>query len=1019
MTKNSIVRGLTEMPGFRRTNPLRKLWSFLFLLLMAQLISVHVNAQSKVTGRITDAKTGDPIIGATVRVKGQQVATTSGADGSFTLQTDETSILEISFIGFARQEVKAGQGLQVKLATTDSGLNEVVVVGYGTQRKSDLTGSVVSVKSADLVRIGGTSNAVEGLQSKAPGVQVLSVGAPGASPIVRIRGVGSNSNPNPLYVVDGMIVDDINYLSSNEIESMEVLKDASATAIYGARGANGVIIVTTKKGKSGTTVVSFSGSEGSQFLTRRYDVANASEYATIINKLQGSQVYPDPASLGEGTDWMKEVSRNAQYRDYQLALSGGTDKIRYNLSGSYYRQDGVFKYTSFNRKTVRLNTEYRVNNKIRIGENLSASIANNNSPALYYLFMRSVDRISPLLSVYNENGDFSVPQDGRLINPYASLFYNKDYNSNDLRVVGNFWGNYEIIPGLNFRSSYGVNWLHNHTDQFIPSYNIIQPNQYNPVNSYTNSYGVDYTWLWENTLTYDRQLNDHHINLLAGVTAQKRKRDYLTGTGKGYLFEDLDYVSLYSAPSSTKSLVGEQPVVETIVSYLFRANYSYKDRYLLTASMRADGSSRFGKDNRFAYFPSVALGWRVTGEEFMKDINWLDNLKLRASWGKTGNDRITSGISYAMVTQDPVYDVIFNRTIATSAAVLTMANPGIKWERTVQHDIGFELATLRNRLSLEFDYYNRDTKDLLLIIPLPGGTAGINPTYSNVGSVRNRGFDISASWQDKTGDFRYGIRASGSTFKNTVLDYGRQVTTNNIFSTQLFTRIEQGQPLGYFYGYKAIGIYHDQAELDNWTKYAAAAGHSAYHNGAKPGDLIYEDVNKDGHIDGTDMTKIGSPYPGFYGSLNLNASYKGWDISVDIFGSFGSKIINNAYNLIDFNSSNLHKDWVNAWTADNPNTNMPRLAVNSNNGLASSFIVQDGSFVKLRNVEMGYTFNNKLFANKINNLRLFVNGTNLFYITRYKGGSPEISSADLLSQNVDLNPYPVSSNVRVGFNMNF
>lgn len=1004
-----------HVPG---TFPLRRTFLFFSLFLTVLLSSLGAFAQTKVSGRILDDQTGDPVIGATIRVKGQSLGTTSDPQGNFSLNTPENSTLEISYVGFARQELKAGTNMEIRMKA-DAGLNEVVVIGYGTQRKSDLTGSVVSIKAADLTKIGGTSNPAEGLQSKAPGVQVLSSGSPGTSPIIRVRGVGSNSNPNPLFVVDGMILDDINFLTSNDIESMEVLKDASATAIYGARGANGVIIVTTKKGKAGSTIIDVSGSEGMQFLTRKYETANASEYGTIINKLQNTTVYPNPASLGKGTDWLKEVSRNASFRDYQIALNGGSEKIRYNLSGSYFRQDGVFRYTTFNRVTVRLNTEYKVNDKLTVGENMSMSNSNNAAPGLYYLFMRSVNRVSPLLSVYDSAGKFTAPQDGRLINPYASLFYNKDYNSNDVRLVGNFWGNYEVLPGLNFRTSYGVNWLHNRTDQFIPSYSIIQPNQYNPVNSYSNTYGVDFTWLWENTLTYDKQLgNDHHLNLLAGTTAQKRKRDYLTGTGKGYALDDLNYVSIYSAPASTRTVSGEQPLTETILSYLFRANYSYKDRYLLTGSFRIDGSSKFGKNNRFAQFPSIALGWRVTEEGFMKDNGVIDNLKLRASWGVTGNDKISNGISYALVTQDPVYDAIFNRAVATNGAVLTSSNPDIKWERTFQKDMGFEMSVLKNRLAMEFDYYNRETKDLLLIIPIAGGSAGINATYSNVGAVRNKGIEFALDWQDNIDAFKYGVRVTGSTFKNTVTDYGKQVTTNNIFSTPLFTRIQEGQPLGYFYGYQAIGIYRTQGELDEWNKYAVSKGQTTYHNGAQAGDLIYKDVNGDGRIDGNDMTNIGSPYPKFYGSLNLSASWKGFDFSVDLFGSFGSKILNGSYNLIEFNTTNLHKDWVNAWTPDNTNASMPRLGVNSINTLPSSFIVQSGSYVKVRNVEFGYTFN-KLGTSKIKSARIFLNATNLFYITKYKGASPEITSADLLSQNVDLNPYPVSSNARAGVNVKF
>jgi len=983
----------------------------------------NLQQQKSVSGKVTDSAGALP--GVSVVVKGTTTGTITDSNGSYSLSNvPANATLQFSFVGMKMQEIVVGNktSVNVMLEEETVGLEEVVAVGYGVQRKSDLTGSVISVKSAELTKISAV-NATESLQTKAPGVQVLSQGAPGSAPLIRVRGVGSNSNPNPLFVVDGMFVDDINYLNSHDIESMEVLKDASATAIYGARGANGVILVTTKQGKTGAPVVSFSGSEGVQYLTLRPKVMNGAEYAQMRNSVTGTTAYPNPDSYGEGTDWLNECSRTANVRDYQLGVAGGSDNVHYNLSIGYFGQEGTFKFTNYDRLTVRVNSDYKLGNKIKVGHNLSVSNSNNTNPSFDYLFVRSIYRISPLLLVYDNKGNFTNPNDGQVINPYALLYYNRDYNNNDLRFVGNFWGNLEILPGLTFRTSYGMNWLFNHFDQYITAYTVVPSYQSNTTNSYANKYGKDHTWLWENTLSYDKQIGEnHHLNFLAGVTSQKRTADNLTGLGKGYIVENEDYISISSSPSTTRVLSADSPIVETMLSYLGRVNYSFKNRYLFTGTMRADGSSKFGINNRWGYFPSMAIGWRIKEENFLKNVNWLTNLKFRGSWGQIGNDKIRSGVSYALVTQTVEYDPSIGGVTLPSAYVSSAYNPDIKWERTEQTDLGFEMGLLENRISMEFDYFNRDTKDLLLQIPIKGGTAGIAPTFSNAASIRNRGFEFSLGWEDRIKDFKYGAKFTGSTFKNTVLDYAKQITTNNIFSTNLYTRIEEGQPLGYFYGYKSIGIYRAQADLDKWNQYAVSKGKTAYHSAAGLGDLIFEDVNGDGQITASDKTNIGTPYPKFTGSLTLNASYKNFDISADLFGSFGSQIVNDAYNRIESLSNNLNVDYNDAWSTTNTDASMPRIVANSAvNYQMSTFNVFSGDYMKLRNIELGYTLEGKSWLQKlkIKNLRVFVNGTNLFYVTKYKLGSPEVSSGDLLSQNVDLNGYPVSSNLRFGVNVKF
>lgn len=994
------------------------IFSFLFLLTFFG----NTSAQTKtLSGSVKDAS-GVALPGVHVMVKGAKGGAVTDAEGKFSIAANgETPVLSFSLLGYASQDVAAtGAGpVHVTLALQPVGLQDIVVVGYGVQRKSDVTGAVTTIKAAEITKIGG-SNAAEALQGKAPGVQILNVGAPGSAPIVRVRGIGTNGDPNPLYVVDGMFVADIQYLNSHDIASIEILKDASATAIYGSRGANGVILVTTKKGKSGKPIVNLSGSEGFQFLTRKYETANASEYAQLQNMITGTNTYPDPKSLGKGTDWLKETTQKGAVRDYQVSVAGGSDNVNYNVSAGYFQQKGVMKFTDYDRFTLRSNNEYKLSNKLRIGHNLSMSSSNGTGvgSSTGLRMFNALVRISPLISVYNDKGEFNPGQDPDIINPYATLYYGKDANNKSLRFVGNGWLNYDILPGLVFRSSYGIDYQYDRFHYFEPAYNISSPNQIHAVNSLTENHVNAKTWLWENTLTYDKQLGrNHHINLLGGITSQDGTYNKLEGVGLGLAFDSPDYQYLGAVPAGNLS-VTSQAYDESMLSYLFRANYSYKDRYLFTGTFRADGSSKFGPNNRYGYFPSLALGWRISEENFLKGSTWVNNLKLRASWGQVGNNKIPNYIAYSTVIQDPVYNALFNGKYYTNGSVTNSSNPNIKWERTEQTDLGLEFGTLNKRLNVEVDVFNRDTKDLLLIIPMPGGSTGISPTYSNVGSVRNRGIEFMVDWNDRAGDFSYGVRLTGSTYKNTVLDFGGQIITGNQFMSASVHRGEKGQPLGYFYGYKTIGIFQSTEEIAEYNKKNTAG--RAYQDNAKPGDLIYADTDGNGYITGNDQTNIGSPHPKFIGGLTFTAAYKGFDISLDLMGSFGAKIYNTALNQISSTNTNLNKEWLNAWTPENKSTTMPRLAANTSNSWGSSFNVQDGTYGKIRNVELGYSMNSEMLKKaKISNLRLYINLTNPVYFTRYKGFSPEVANANVMEMGTDFSTYPVSGTARVGLNMSF
>lgn len=979
-----------------------------------------VTQQLTIKGRVVSAEDNLGIPGVNIAVKGKAGGISADMEGNYTIDINSSdAVLVFSAVGFKNQEIKVGtqRTINVILVADVSNLNEVVVVGYGKQKKSDLTGAIVTIKSKDINGIRG-GNAAEALQGKS-GLTVNSAGQPGTSPTVRIRGVGTNGDSSPLYVVDGMMTNDISYLSPKDIESMSVLKDASATAIYGSRGANGVILVTTKKGKSGKATISYSGNEGFQYVINNYKTANASQYATLMNIVAANtgatQPYTNPSQLGKGTDWMDEISRKGLTRDHQISASGGTDNVNYNVSLGYFKQEGIWKDTDYNRWTLRINNEYKLNDKIKIGHNFNVT-GSNSGQALSYRTVRSVLSGSPLITPKNVNGDWNPMQNNDLINPAAELALNKNANTNMLRFVGDLWGTYDITDGLQFKSSFGEDWNFSRFDQFLSKYSINPSFQFNNPNSYTENYSTGNTWLWTNTLTYDKIFGDkHRINLLAGQSAEKSQWRGLGATGKNYAVDNLDYASIYSASLNNRTVNAFLPTKSSRSSFWLRTNYALMDRYLLTATVRADGSSKFGPNNRWGYFPSAALGWRISEESFLKDVSWLNNLKVRGSWGITGNDKIFDNVAYALVTQSDEFHAVFNGLVNPAAGITNAYNEDVKWESNIQTDLGFEMAALDNRLTLEFDYFNRKTNDLLMILPIQGGSTGISPTYSNAGSVQNRGYDFTLGWQDNKNEFKYGVSLTGSSFKNKVLDWKGLTTTSIAFSTNLQTRIEEGQPFGYFYGYKTQGIYRAQADIDKWNQYAVGLGQTAYHTGTQLGDLIYVDTNGDGRITTADQTNIGNPFPKFTGSFALNAEYKGFDINLDFSGSFGAKVMNNSYNDFTSPTNNMHTDWLDSWTPDNTNASMPRLVAGSVNMTRTiDLMVFKGDFVKLRNATLGYSLPDSVLGNSgISKLRVYVTGANLLYFTKYKGFTPELPDGQ------DSNSFPISGSLQFGMNLTF
>lgn len=990
---------------------------------MMLLLSTLSFAQGSLTisGVVTEKKTGEPIIGASILLKGQSSGTITDFDGNYSISgVPSGATLVFSYIGMKAQEVKvtASSKLNISLEEDNQLLDEVVVVGYGVQRKSDLTGSVGTVKSKDLTKV-ATPNVANALQGRVSGVYISANGAPGSSPEVRIRGIGTTNNSNPLYVVDGMFMDDISFLSTHDIESMEVLKDASATAMYGSRGANGVIIVTTKQGTEGKAVVNFTASEGFQFNNSSFEMANATEYATLLNEALvntgGKPKFDDPASLGKGTNWFDEIFRVASVRDYQLSVSGGSEKVRYNLSAGYYQQDGIIiTGNTYNRFTLRANNSYKISKRLTIGHNLSASFShkkNENSAVV-----KAAYTISPVKRPYNEDGSFMDSESASSANPVATLHYtnNDDWKE---RIVGSAFLNWNILNGLDFKTSLGIDYINGRRRNFVPKY-YVSETQKNETNSLSKTWDRDFTWLWENLLTYDWKINDkNRLNLLGGITAQKRVYELLEGTGRDFFSDNENYWYLDQASASSKS-VANNGYHETMMSYLFRANYALMDRYLLTASVRADGSSKFGPNNRWGYFPSVAAGWRISEEAFLKDrVQWLSNLKLRGSWGQIGNDKIGNDKYRALANISPSYDAVFGGVFYPGGTITSLSNRSIHWERSEQMDLGFDLGLLNNRFSLELDYYRRDTKDMLVTVDVPA-SVGLTPVETNVGAVRNSGVDFTVKWEDSLKDFQYGIRLTGTTIKNEVISLGgKRIASGDIGAGKSVQMTEEGKPIKYFYGYNVIGIFQNEGQIKEYNERAAAAtGNSGqqYQNNVGPGDLIYEDVDGDGYITANDRKDLGSPTPKFIGGLGISASWKGFDLSIDFQGNFGNKIFN-AKQVERFSGSdNWDRSFLDRWTPENPNTMTPRMTLEGNNYQVSSRYVESGSYVKLQTVELGYTFP-KSWMQKVSvqNLRVYFSGNNLAYFTGYNGFTPEVLGG------IDRQIYPVTATCRFGLNVTF
>jgi TonB-linked SusC/RagA family outer membrane protein len=991
----------------------------LVLFFISQVILLPVFSQLQVKGKITDEK-NIPVAGASVQVKNTLRGTFSDIDGGFVIVASSNDTLVFSMLGMATQKIPvAGQTIMnVKLLEESMELNEVVVIGYGTVKKSDLTGSVATVKTVDLTKI-TSLNPEQGLQGKVTGVQVTSTsGAPGAVPTLRIRGVGTFNNSSPIFVVDGVILDDISFLNSEDIASMDILKDASATAIYGSRGANGVILVTTKTGQKGEGKANFSysGEYSVQVLAKKIDLLSGRDYATVVNEITPTYNNVD---LVPNTDWQSLIYHPASIQSHQLSASGATESTQYYVSMGFFKQEGIVDKSSYERVTFKLNNTYSLTKNIKLGNFITVTpYKQQNAPNVTY----SAYRARPDLAPYNQDGSFA--EVFNVGNPLADLAYSNNYNKG-VRGVGNLFAEATIMKNFKAKTSFGTDAAYNQAVSFAPAY-FVSPQQQNLLNTLTKGNSYNINWLWENTLSFNKQFGIHSIDIVSGYTMQRASSEDFSMTGRNIVRTSPDFWYfnpnyIYDPTNGVNTLGSISNGVDpnqnySMISYLFRANYTYNSKYILTATYRHDGSSKFSSGNRYGNFPSFAAGWSVSKEEFMKNIPFISNLKVRGSWGIIGNDKIAYDKQYSL-TQTMV-TVLGNPPSANSAITYSVSgNPNLKWESTTQSDAGLEIGLFKNKLSGEFDYYNRVTSDILIPLSTPdylGNGQGAKVDF-NAASVKNTGFESKITWKDKIGQVGYTVTFLGSTLRNKVLKVGGSSGIDSVLYGGYLangipvTQSRVGLPIGAFYGYKTSGVFQTVDELNAYPHLSTA----------KPGDLRFVDVNKDGKIDGNDRTYIGSPIPKFILGFNFEADYKGFDFSFDIQGVYGNKLFN-AKEVVRPDPYNWEKHVLGAWTGPGTSNSEPIASYGGNNYLPSDIFIQDGSFTRLRNVTLGYTLPSAITKKiAINELRIYIKGSNIYTLTKFTGYTPEIGSSDVLSNGIDYGTYPVTAVYSFGINLTF
>lgn len=991
---------------------------------------LHAQQQAKtVTGTVTDVS-GEPIIGANIRIKGTTTGTITDIDGNFSIKAEPQSVIEVSYIGYLTQEtvINNQKSIRFLLKEDTKTLDEVVVIGYGVQKKADLTGSVANINTEKL-NTQSNANIGQALQGKIAGVDIVSQGgAPGSGTRIMVRGIGTLNNASPLYIVDGMYMNSIDHINPNDIASIDVLKDASSAAIYGSRAANGVIIVTTKEGSNteGKPIIDLSVNLGISTASKFLDMLDAkgwAEVTTIARQAIGKPALDMATDLANkpDNDWQDIMFRPALMQNYNLSVKGGGKYSTYYTGLGYFNQDGIVKGTNYQRYNIQSKNDYK-RGIFSAGTNLIISFS-HDKPLHQELrggMIGTILQSVPTLEKYDDTreGGYGGTY-GDVVNiphPLAIIDDNimDRYNEN-VKIFANLYAQIELFKGLKYKLNLTPDFSFERYKNYLNKYDFGLAT--NSITQLTERQRRRRNILVENLLTFDRTFGEHKISALAGYTYQDSRFRHIQAYGEG-LPQGLEEID---AATTNRSNEGNS-WRSVLTSILGRVFYSYQNKYLFTATIRRDGSSKFGKNNRYGYFPSFSLGWNVAEEKFMENVHWLDQLKLRGGYGVLGNQEIDN-YQYSSTITTGINYPDGNGGLLQGAFPKNFANPDIKWEETAMTNVGIDFMAFNNRLSLTADYYVKNTKDILLTVPIPISSGGANDPIRNAGKIRNNGFEFNLGWMDQPNpDISYGINLIGSFNKNKVIAMGSESgsikggSTNQNITT---SETKAGYPIGGYWLISTAGYFNSQEEVDAYAKDG-----KKIQPAAEPGDIKFVDANNDGVINDDDRVFQGSPFPDFTFALNGNMRYKNFDLSIVLQGVLGNKIYNATRQTLEdvTKGSNFLASCLDYWTPENKNASHPRLTwddPNRNTRAESDRYLENGSYLRLRSVQLGYTFPQTWFKGAIQHARVYINAENLFTITSYSGYSPDVNADNANYRGFDNFIYPTNRTFMLGLNVTF
>lgn len=988
----------------------------MMVCLIGMLLPMCMFAQQITVQGVVKDQTGETVIGASVMEKGTTNGTITGIDGDFSLNMSPNGTLVVSFVGYKTQEVqvKGQKQLQVVLSEDAEMLDEVVVIGYGTMKKSDLTGAVSSIGNKD-IKDSPVSNLGQAIQGKISGVQIVDAGKPGDNVSIKIRGLGSINNCDPLVVIDGVPTDlGLSSLNMADVERLDVLKDASATAIYGSRGANGVVMITTKRGTEGKGKLAVSANYSFQNATNVPSLLNAAQYAELSNDMMvnsGRNPNPEwanPSELGAGTDWMDELLRTGVMQNYTVSYSGGNEKSHYYVSGGFLDQSGIVKSVNYRRFTFQSNSDAQVLKWLKFSNNITFS-ADTKKSGSYNI--GDALKALPIYPVKNEDGSWSGPDGnsewyGSTRNPTGPTELNKS-QTDGYNFLANLTAELTFTKWLKFKSTFGYDAKFWFIDNFTPKYNW-KPTPTEETSRYKSD-NKSFTYLWDNYFLFDHTFAEkHRVGLMAGMSAQWNTNDYLNAQKNVFMFDNVHEMD----NGEEMYAIGGNETEWALLSYMARVNYSYEDRYLLTATIRRDGSSRFGKKHRWGTFPSVSVAWRASQEKWFPKNDYINDLKVRAGYGVTGSQASVGNYSYLASYNTSVYPFGISSGNQTALVSSTLANPYIHWEEVAQTNIGFDASLFNSRVMFSFDAYLKETRDMLVkaSIPITSGFEDTTTTYTNAGKVRNQGIEMSLHTINLTGELGWETNLTATYNKNKIKDLNSDVPYYiNQINNSYVTMLAKDYPINVFYGYVTDGIFQNQSEVNT----------HAVQPGAEPGDIRFRDLNNDGVINDSDRTVIGNPNPSWLFSMNNSLSYKGFELSVFLQGIAGNKIYNanNIDNTGMAAAYNQTTDVLKRWQGEGTSNSMPRAVFgdpNQNTRVSDRF-VENGSYLRLKNITLSYTFPKQwLQKTQIENARLSLSCENVATITGYSGFDPEVGI-----NGIDQNRYPISRTFSLGLNFNF